>query len=302
MHYHHSASNDIKNVLGSAAPSGRNGGNKMTNDFRSNAVCCVGAAALALVGLVGATSASAQSLVFDRGLPTDNLNNAAGASRSNIQWADWEATAVPSTFYRPGDDFTLAGTGTYNITTIRVWSKDSTGVSLLGGVAGGSIGLQSSSFTSTLVSGYAGGSGYQGSSGGFTPVYQIDFNVNIAVNGGQTYQFFLDGGLKPSGSGFENAAIHASNAPLSGSPEAGADGTFLYLAPDGSVQTWMSGPPGGGTLYAQGWTPGWDKNSDANVQVFGTVAAVPEPETYAMLLAGLGLVGAVVRRRKNTSV
>lgn len=30
-----------------------------------------------------------------------------------------------------------------------------------------------------------------------------------------------------------------------------------------------------------------------------TVTAVPEPETYAMMLAGLGLVGAVVRRRKN---
>jgi hypothetical protein len=30
-----------------------------------------------------------------------------------------------------------------------------------------------------------------------------------------------------------------------------------------------------------------------------TAAAVPEPETYAMLLAGLGLMGAVVRRRSN---
>lgn len=31
------------------------------------------------------------------------------------------------------------------------------------------------------------------------------------------------------------------------------------------------------------------------------VAAVPEPETYAMMLAGLGLVGAVARRRKQAS-
>ena len=29
----------------------------------------------------------------------------------------------------------------------------------------------------------------------------------------------------------------------------------------------------------------------------GQVAAVPEPETYALLLAGLGLVGSVIRRR-----
>jgi hypothetical protein len=29
------------------------------------------------------------------------------------------------------------------------------------------------------------------------------------------------------------------------------------------------------------------------------IPAVPEPETYAMLLAGLGLIGAVVKRRRS---
>ena len=33
----------------------------------------------------------------------------------------------------------------------------------------------------------------------------------------------------------------------------------------------------------------------------GVVAAVPEPESYAMLLTGLGVMGAIVRRRKNTA-
>jgi hypothetical protein len=46
-----------------------------------------------------------------------------------------------------------------------------------------------------------------------------------------------------------------------------------------------------GTNYALGF--------DTTVSAYTEVTAVPEPETYAMMLAGLGLVGAVARRRKN---
>jgi hypothetical protein len=38
-------------------------------------------------------------------------------------------------------------------------------------------------------------------------------------------------------------------------------------------------------------------NEEYRLRLSG-VAVVPEPETYAMLLAGLGLVGAMARRRK----
>ena len=37
----------------------------------------------------------------------------------------------------------------------------------------------------------------------------------------------------------------------------------------------------------------------ANTLQLAAVPAVPEPETYAMMLGGLGLVGAVARRRRN---
>lgn len=39
--------------------------------------------------------------------------------------------------------------------------------------------------------------------------------------------------------------------------------------------------------------------SVSEFQAMGTIAAVPEPETYAMLLAGLGLMGGIARRRKQ---
>jgi hypothetical protein len=40
-------------------------------------------------------------------------------------------------------------------------------------------------------------------------------------------------------------------------------------------------------------------NSQLEIHLVGNVAAVPEPETYALMLAGLGLVGVTVRRRKS---
>ncbi len=49
--------------------------------------------------------------------------------------------------------------------------------------------------------------------------------------------------------------------------------------------------------YHYDWVNG---GAQGNPVEFGTatVSAVPEPETYAMLLAGLGVMGAVARRRK----
>ena len=65
---------------------------------------------------------------------------------------------------------------------------------------------------------------------------------------------------------------------------------------------------GGGMMGAVGMT-GWSVTAYGAVGTMGgyplsekitLVTAVPEPETYAMLLAGLGMIGAVVRRRYRT--
>jgi PEP-CTERM motif len=39
---------------------------------------------------------------------------------------------------------------------------------------------------------------------------------------------------------------------------------------------------------------------DVNITLANPVAAVPEPESYAMMLAGLGVVGSIVRRRRRS--
>ncbi|MYM26426.1 PEPxxWA-CTERM sorting domain-containing protein [Duganella sp. FT135W] len=58
--------------------------------------------------------------------------------------------------------------------------------------------------------------------------------------------------------------------------------------------------------YFGGYTPSQQfvNNQYGNYTTFSTIgksaiAAVPEPETYAMLLAGLGLVGFAARRRRQ---
>jgi hypothetical protein len=252
--------------------------------------------------LVVSQLAAAQVLVFDRGLPTANLNSAAGANQSNIEWADIET--LPETPWLPGDDFTLPGSAPYVVTTIRVWSTDNTGLSLRGGATGGSISVISSTYTATPVA-YANSQEYQTSAGGFLQLYRIDFTVNIPLNGGVTYRFFLDGPPVASGTDFMGARLHASNAALSGSPQAGANNVFLFLGNDGTVYTWDTLTSGG--TYCPGCSA-WNKTSDANVQVFALAPqgsppvqaptmSAPGLAALALLLIGVGLIVVRTRRR-----
>ncbi|KIO47871.1 FxDxF family PEP-CTERM protein [Nitrosospira sp. NpAV] len=79
-----------------------------------------------------------------------------------------------------------------------------------------------------------------------------------------------------------------------------------YIAPDTSSPfTSVIGASGpGGASPLTGWAPVAPGdvvtlNEEYRLRLSGvSVSPVPEPETYAMLLAGLGLVGAMARRRK----
>ena len=62
---------------------------------------------------------------------------------------------------------------------------------------------------------------------------------------------------------------------------------------DGLVEFDNNGAIAGGTSEIGLWT------LQGNTLTYSVAAAVPEAETYAMMLAGLGLVGFMVRRRRN---
>lgn len=240
-----------------------------------------GVAAVALVSLAWVTGANA-ALLVDRGLPTINLNNSAGANRSNVAWT--ETGYSPANYWMVGDTFANTSSKIWFIDTIRLWTVGATSAAALwGGIDGSSIGLVSGSGTISNAA-YADSSTYQGYSGTYRDMHQVDFAVDIALAAGQTYDFFLDG----TGGDYGVPFVHASNAALSGSPQVGANDSLLE-----------ANVVGGSVASVDAWTSlgnGWDKGSDVNVQAFGSV---PEPATYAMLIPGLGLLGFMGRRRKQ---
>jgi hypothetical protein len=79
----------------------------------------------------------------------------------------------------------------------------------------------------------------------------------------------------------------------SGNFRAGAGGGATAVA-----QGWLNNLPATSTYEANIWAMGNNGAGGWGPQDVAVFAPVPEPETYAMLMAGLGLLGAVARRRK----
>ena len=263
---------------------------------------------LGLSMLAAPVIAQADSILVDRGLPTANLNNAAGSNRSNVAWDEGAPTPLPAF---DGDRFTLPGGpgATDYVNTIRTWvvsgHTDNPGytlgdtfssVTLFTGtsttplsptstglfVGAGSNATSNPNITITQVQ-YTGGVNYQATDGTFRDIFEVDFNnLGIVVPGGTTISFGVDG----LGSGDPFWFNHASNAALSGSPQDGSDDLLTCYTVSGGIASSC------GDFSSLG--NGWDKASDINVQVIGTA---PEPASLAILAAGLLGLGAMRRRK-----
>lgn len=245
---------------------------------------------LASVALAaGLVSIAPASLLFDRGLPTANLNNISGANRSNVAWGD--ASGGFS-----GDDFQLSNAApAYTISGIRTWlitgdnydqgvpfSSLISSLQLWLAPAGGANAVSATgySFTATRVTYPTTSTTYQGGSGALRSLWQIDWSTpGLTLAGGTLYNFGVSGTTVSGGTTIFN---HASNDALDGVTSQGADNL---------VNFWNATGTGFTSLNTLG--NGWDKSSDINVQITGE--PVPEPATLALGLAGLA---AAVRRRR----
>ena len=127
--------------------------------------------------------------------------------------------------------------------------------------------------------------------------YTAHFGSDHNASGAFTDTFTFNPAVGPS---LANAVIQTlslfnnNNINFSG---AALNGHAFTLSPTGAYEWGMLNPvavTGTLTLTVMGnvLTPSGSYSGDINV------AAVPEPETYGMLLAGLGVVGFLARRRK----
>jgi hypothetical protein len=83
-----------------------------------------------------------------------------------------------------------------------------------------------------------------------------------------------------------------------------AGGTFYSGDPSGNIDNFAHvvsfyNYHNGQTLVSfEDLLDGGDLNFDDFVMLVSNISSIPEPETYVMLLTGLGIIGAIARRRK----
>ncbi|MEG2963026.1 MAG: FxDxF family PEP-CTERM protein [Janthinobacterium sp.] len=126
--------------------------------------------------------------------------------------------------------------------------------------------------------------------GDFTDVFTFTPDATF----GSTAQAFL---ANLSVTGSDAASINFSNANLNGIALTGFGGPTVFGYAQGQIlaptNILFNGPL---VLTVMGNTKGGSYGGTFNLNL----APVPEPETYGMMLAGLGILGFLARRRKQS--
>jgi len=158
-------------------------------------------------------------------------------------------------------------------------------LTLLAAIPAAQAATQTWNFNGTLDSGAFSGQNFGGS-----------FSFDDAALTGVADEWLTVGNLSLN---FLGNAYTQANASIGSTPEVSFyDGVFLGLS-------YSAGVTGDGFTFAPGYSTLGEAfvayDTPAGFSGSGNViyAPVPEPETYAMLLAGLGLLGAAARRRRN---
>jgi hypothetical protein len=269
--------------------------------FRLNFLAPSAAALLALAPLasyavVSITGTQTYTQSFDS-LATSGTSNAWTNDSTLAGWSLFNSTGAAITAY--GGDSGTSNAGNF-------WSYGSTGSSdrALGGL--GSGGAYFGSPASGAVAGYL-AVALTNNTGAALDAFNVKFDGEQWRNGGNTsaQPMVVEYGF---GSTFGSVASWTAAGAVFDfvSPSVGATAASL----DGNVATNRIANLGGtvNTSWADGstlwvrWTERNDTGNDHGLAIDNfslSVVAVPEPGTYAMLLAGLAAVSFIARRQRS---